>query len=327
MFKSIVAAIVGVVLVAVGCSVNAAAGEYPDRVVRIVVGFTPGGPADSVARSIAERLSKKWGQPVIVENMPGASGAIGAAAVLRSAPDGYTLLLTDTSSFVVLPHLRANLPFDPRKDFAPITIVARQAAVLAARKNLPANSVAELIAYAKANPNKVTFGTFGTGTWSHIKMEQLAKATNTAMLHVPYRGAAQVVTDMLGDRVDLFLGAFGLFEAHEASGAIKILATGTEKRLSFRPDLPTIAESGVPGYSVSVWFGLVGPAAMPTTIADKIQRDVAAVLADRDYQEKYLNPQRLQGGGENPAQFKAIVGEEFESWRRVIQDLNITLPE
>src|ERR1700730_2473017 len=168
--------------------------------------------------------------------MPGASGVIGGTAVLRSAPDGYTLLLTDTASFVILPHLRAKLPFDPRTDFVPITMVARQAAVLAARKGFPPNSIAELITYAKANPGKVTFGSFGMGTYAHVKMEELAKDANITMLHVPYRGAAQVVTDMLGDRIDLFLGAIGLFEAHEAAGALKILATGTEKRLAYRPD-------------------------------------------------------------------------------------------
>jgi tripartite-type tricarboxylate transporter receptor subunit TctC len=280
-----------------------------------------------VARSIAERLSQKWGQPVIVQNMPGASGLIGATAVIRSAPDGYTLLLADSSSFVILPHLRATLPFDPRTDFVPITIVARQAAVLAARKAFPPNNVPELIAYAKANPGKVTFGSFGVGTWSHVKMEEFANAAGVKMLHVPYRGATQVVTDMLADRVDMFLGAIGLFEAHEAAGSIKILAAATPQRLPFRPDLPTIAESGLPGYSVSVWFGLVGPAGMPAAIASKIQKDVAAVIADPDYQQKYLMPLRLQGDGEAPPQFKATVAAEFDSWRRVIKDNGITVPE
>jgi tripartite-type tricarboxylate transporter receptor subunit TctC len=327
MHRSTLSVLVGVIVAAIMWSQPAAAEGYPERLVRVIVGYTPGGPADSIARSIAERLSKKWGQSVIVENMPGASGALGANSVLRSAPDGYTLLLTDTASFVILPHLRAKLPFDPRTDFVPITMVARQAAVLAARKGFPPNSIAELITYAKANPGKVTFGSFGMGTYAHVKMEELAKDANITMLHVPYRGAAQVVTDMLGDRIDLFLGAIGLFEAHEAAGALKILATGTEKRLAYRPDLPTIAESGVPGYSVSVWFGLVGPAGMPPAIADKIQQDVAAVLDDPDYKEKYLAPQRLQGGGETTAQFKAIIATEFERWRLVIKDLGITMPE
>jgi tripartite-type tricarboxylate transporter receptor subunit TctC len=327
MLKLAVAVICGALIAAVAPQRQAAAQHYPERLVRIVVGFTPGGPADSVARSIAERLSKIWGQSVVVENMPGASGILGATSVIRSAADGYTLLLADSSSFVILPHLRAKLPFDPRTDFAPVTIVARQAAVLAARKDLPADSIPGLIAYAKANPGKVTFGSFGIGTWSHVKMEEFAKATGTSMLHVPYRGAAQVVTDMLGDRVDLFLGAIGLFEAHAASGNLKILATGTVKRLPFRPDLPAIAEAGLPGYSVSVWFGLVGPAGMPVAIAEKIQHDVAAVLADPDYEQKFLSPQRLQGGGETPTQFKTIIETEFESWRRVIKDVGVTLAE
>jgi tripartite-type tricarboxylate transporter receptor subunit TctC len=327
MLKLVIAVICGALITAVAPQSQVAAQQYPERLVRIVVGFTPGGPADSVARSIAERLSKHWGQPVVVENMPGASGILGATAVIRSPADGYTLLLADSSSFVILPHLRAKLPFDPRTDFAPVTIVARQAPVLAARRNLPADSIPSLIAYAKANPGKVTFGSFGIGTWSHVKMEELAKATGTNMLHVPYRGAAQVVTDMLGDRVDLFLGAIGLFEAHVAAGNLKILATGTAKRLPFRPDIPTIAEAGLPDYSVSVWFGLVGPAGMPVAVADKIQHDVASVLSDPDYQQKFLSPQRLQGGHETPGQFKTIIATEFESWRRVIKDVGVTLAE
>jgi tripartite-type tricarboxylate transporter receptor subunit TctC len=316
-----------VLLAATAAPRPATAQSYPDRLVRIIVGFTPGGPADGVARSIAERLNKKWGQPVVVENMPGASGVLGASATIRSAPDGYTLLLTDSSSFVILPHLRAKLPFDPRTDFAPITIVSRQAAVLAARKGFPPNSIPELVDYAKANSDKVTFGSFGIGTWSHVKMEELAKDAKINMLHVPYRGAAQVVTDMLGDRIDLFLGAIGLFEGQEASGTIKILASATDKRLVFRPELPTIAEAGLPGYSVSVWFGLVGPAGMPAAIAEKIQRDVVAVLADPEYQEKYLGPQRLRGGGETPAQFKSIIATEFDSWGQVIKNVGVTLAE
>jgi tripartite-type tricarboxylate transporter receptor subunit TctC len=325
MFK--LAALIGFVAAAMVPSLSSAAPNYPGRLVRIIVGYTAGGPADSIARSLAERLGKKWGQTVLVENMPGASGVIGAMAVRRSAPDGYTLLLTDTASFVILPHLRSKLRFDPRTDFVPITLAARQAAVLAARKNFPANSVPELIEYARSNPDKVTFGSFGVGSYSHVKMEELAKKAKVTMLHVPYSGAAQVLSEILGDRIDLFLGAIGLFEAQEASGALKILATGTEKRLSFRPELPTIAEAGLPGYSVSVWFGLVGPPGMPSEIAEKIQQDVAIVLADPDYKEKYLVSQRLQAGGETPAEFKSIIASEFESWRLVVKDIGVTLDE
>lgn len=306
---------------------SALAQKFPDRVVRIVVGFTPGGPADSLARSIANGLTKKWGQRVIVENKPGASGIVGAMTVKQAAPDGYTLLLADSSSYVILPHLRRNLPFDPRVDFTPITIVARQAPVLAAREKFPADTVPELITYAKKNPGKVTFGTFGVGTWSHVKMEEFSRLAHIQMLHVPFRGAAPVIDAMLGNRIDLFLGAYGLFETYERAGKIKILATATPKRLPFRPDIPTIAEAGFPGYSVSVWFGIVGPRGMAPSISEKIQRDIASVLADPSYQRKYLDPQRLEAGGEPPSVFKSIIESDYERWGETINKIGLKMTD
>jgi tripartite-type tricarboxylate transporter receptor subunit TctC len=302
---------------------HSAASAFPDKPVRIVVGFTPGGPADAIARSLSDRLSTMWGQPVIVENMPGASGAIAANTVARAAADGHTLLLADASSFVVLPHLRSKLPFDPRRDFAAVSIVGRQVPVLAIRASAGPKSIKEMLELAKSKPEGLSYGTWGIGSWSHVKMEQLAKLAGVKLVHVPYRGAAPVITDMLGGRVDLFLGAYGLFEVHEKSGAIRILATGAEKRPSFRPDLPTIAESGVPGFSVSVWFGLVAPAGTPAAVLDKINADIAKVQAQADYREKFLTPQRLEAGSETPQQFKAIVEKEFDDWGKTIASAGI----
>jgi tripartite-type tricarboxylate transporter receptor subunit TctC len=302
---------------------QSAASAFPDKPVRIIVGFTPGGPADAIARSLSDRLSTAWGQPVIVENMPGASGAIAANTVARAAPDGSTLLLADASSFVVLPHLRSKLPFDPRRDFAAVSVVGRQVPVLAIRASAGPTTVKQMLDLAKSKPEGLTYGTWGIGSWSHVKMEELGKLAGVKLVHVPYRGAAPVITDMLGDRVDLFLAAYGLFEAHEKTGAIKVLATGAEKRPSFRAALPTIAESGVPGFSVSVWFGLVAPAGTPPAVLDKINADIAKVQAQPDYREKFLTPQRLEAGTETPAQFSALVEKEFDDWGRTIASAGI----
>jgi tripartite-type tricarboxylate transporter receptor subunit TctC len=302
---------------------QSAAAQFPEKPVRIIVGFTPGGPADAIARSLSDRLATAWGQPVIVENMPGAAGAIAANTVARAAPDGHTLLLADASSFVVLPHLRSKLPFDPRRDFAAVSIVGRQVPVLAIRASAGPKTVKEMLDLAKSKPGGLTYGTWGIGSWSHVKMEELGKLAGVKLVHVPYRGAAPVITDMLGGRVDLFLGAYGLFEVHEKSGAIRILATGADKRPSFRPELPTIAESGVPGFSVSVWFGLVAPANTPAAVLEKINADIAKVQAQPDYREKFLTPQRLEAGTETPAQFKAIVEKEFDGWGKTIAEVGI----
>ena len=297
---------------------------YPDRPVRIVVPYTPGGATDTVARSIASQLSTRWGQPVIVENRAGASGMIGAAAVAKAQPDGYTLVLADSAPFVILPSLHADMAYDPLKDFASITVVARQVPILVVSSKLPVHSVKELVAYLKAHPN-TPYGSLGPGSYPHVAMEAFQQLSGTRMLHVPYKGTAQVTTDMIGGQVSLYIGTLGAFQQQEKAGTVRILAVATQQRVSLRPDLPTVAEAGVPGFAVNVWFGLAGRAGTPAGILDKIHADVQAVLRDRHFVEEVLLPQELTPGGDSRADFGDLMRSDTERWRQSIQSAGIKL--
>jgi len=301
-----------------------APGAYPDRPVRIVVPYTPGGATDTVARSIASRLGDKWGQPVIVENRGGASGMIGAGAVAKAPPDGYTLMLSDSAPYVILPSLHANMAYHPLKDFAPVTVVARQVPILVVSSKLPVRNVKELVAYLKAHPG-TPYGSLGPGSYPHVAMEEFQQLSGTRMLHVPYKGTAQVITDMIGGQVSLYIGTLGAFQQQEKAGVVRILAVATDARVPLRPDLPTVAEAGVPGFSVNVWFGLAGRAGTPPEILDKIHADVHAVLSDKHFVDEVLMPQALTPGGDSRVDFGKLMRRDTERWRRSIQEAGIKL--
>jgi len=320
---SIVRGLACAALLAGAAGAHAAPG-YPDRPVRIVVPYTPGGATDTVARSIASQLSTRWGQPVIVENRGGASGMIGAAAVAKAPPDGYTLVLSDSAPFVILPSLHADMAYDPLKDFAPITVVARQVPILVVSSKLPVHNVKELVAYLKAHPN-TPYGSLGPGSYPHVAMEEFQQLSGTRMLHVPYKGTAQVTTDMIGGQIGLYIGTLGAFQQQEKAGTVRILAVATQQRVSLRPDLPTVAEAGVPGFAVNVWFGLAGRAGTPADILDKIHADVRAVLGDRHFVEEVLLPQALTPGGDSRAEFGDLMRGDTERWRQSIQSAGIKL--
>jgi tripartite-type tricarboxylate transporter receptor subunit TctC len=298
--------------------------EYPSRPVKLVVPYPPGGATDLVARAVAKQLADKWGKPVIVDNRGGAAGMIGADAVAKAPPDGYTLMLSDSSPYVIVPHLYATIPYNTLTAFAPVTVVARQSPVLAVSNHIPVNNVKDLVTYLKANPD-TSFGSFGDGSYAHVSMEEFAKLTGTKLLHVPYKGTAPVITDLIGGRIGMFLGTLGILEQHEKAGKLKIIAAATEKRLPFRPDMPTVAEAGVPGFSVSVWFGMVATAGTPVDILNKIQRDVAAVLNDKAFVDQILTPQALIPGGDSREDFGALLKSETARWGKLIKDSNVKL--
>jgi tripartite-type tricarboxylate transporter receptor subunit TctC len=302
---------------------SAFAQTFPDKPVKLVVPYQPGGATDTVARVLAQQLSEKWKQPVIILNRPGASASLGAAFVAKSDPDGYTLLICDSSIYVVVPHLLTNFPYDPHKDLAPITIVARQPPVLTTRKSLPVSNTKELLAYIKAHPGELTYGSFGVGTWAHVAMEEVSKIENLKMLHVPFRGGAEVLNEMLAERVDVFFATMGAVKQYKELGSLKVLATATAKRLSSEPDLPTMSESGVPGYSLSVWFGLAAPSGTSAAILDKIQQDVAQLNADPQFRDKVLGTLALEPGGETRQEFSNILNDEFDRWGKVIKQTGI----
>ena len=287
---------------------------FPVKPVRIVVPYTAGGGTDSVARGLAAQLSDLWKQPVVVENRPGAATVIGADAVAKAPPDGHTLLFSDSATFVINPHLSAKLPYDPQKDFAPISLVVRLAPVVAVSNAVPATTLRDFIDYAKAHPGKLTYASFGSGSYPHVVSEQLKRMAGIDLIHVPYKGSAAAVTDMLGGQLSMLIVTLSVFEQHEKAGRLKVLATATANRLSLRPELPTVSESGVPGYAVSVWFGLAAPGRTPEPILDRIHEDVSGVLADPAYRAKFVTGLSLEPGELTRKQFASLLQDEMVRW-------------
>ena len=291
---------------------------YPDHPVRVVVPYTPGGGTDVVARAITERLSQKWGQAVVVDNRPGAGTGIGGEIVAKAPPDGYTLLFSDSSTFVILPHVTSSLHFDPLKDFAPIALAVRLSPVLAIANNAPATSLPGVIAYAKAHPGELTYASPGVGTYTHIAMEYFKHLAGIDMLHVPYKGSSPAMADLLAGRVSAYFVTYGVFEPFEKAGQLKVIAAGTASRPTALPNIPTIGES-VPGYSIDVWFGLAAPAGTPTVILDKIYADVDSVLKDQKFLEEFVKPQAYTAGRLTREQFGAQMKSDFDKWGEIVK--------
>jgi tripartite-type tricarboxylate transporter receptor subunit TctC len=296
----------------------AQAQKFPDRPVKVIVPYTPGGGTDTVARALSQKLSELWGQPVVVENRPGASGMLGADAVVRSPRDGYTLLFSDVSLFVINPHIQAKLPFDPLKDLAPVARVVQLAPVLAVANNAPGKTIAELVAYAKANPGKLTYASPGVGTYTHVAMEYLKHLTGADILHVPYRGSTPAMTDLLGGRITMYMVTYSVFDEAEKAGQLKIVATANHARLPQRPDLPTIGET-VKGFGISVWFGLAAPSGTPEPVLDKIHNDVAGILKQPQFNDTFIKPQAYIAGSGSRAEFAAQIAAEHAKWAELVK--------
>jgi len=296
----------------------AMAQAYPDHPVKIVVPYTAGGGVDAVARAIAQKLSDLWKQPVIIENKAGAGGAIAGDFVAKAPADGYTLLFSDPAPLVINPHIYDKLSFDPAKDLKPVALAVRLAPVLAVSNNAPGKTLADLIAYARANPDKLTYASPGIGNYSHVAMAYLAHMAGVKLVHVPYRGTNQVMPDLLSNRVDMFLVTISIFEQYEKDGRLRILAAATEKRLPQRPDLQTIAET-VPGYSINVWFGMSAPAATPVAILDKINADMRKVLHDKSFNDSFIVPQAYQAGDLSRQEFTDLVAAEYRKWGELVK--------
>jgi tripartite-type tricarboxylate transporter receptor subunit TctC len=302
----------------------ACAETFPDRPVKVIVPYTAGGGTDSVARAVSQRLAEIWGQPVVVENRPGAGTSVGSEAAARATPDGYTLLFSDSSAFVINPHVYTKLRIDPLKDFAPVALAVRLAPVLAIANNAPAKSLPELIAYAKAHPGELTYASPGVGTYTHIAMEYFKHMAGIDMLHVPYRGSSPAMTDLLGGRVASYMVTYSVFDAYDRDGRLKVLAAATKDRLPNRPDLPTIGES-VPGYSIDVWFGFAAPAGTPTAVLDKIHDDVVKIVHEPDFTEKLIKAQGYIAGDLTRAQFEAQMRDDFKKWGELVRLSNVKL--
>jgi tripartite-type tricarboxylate transporter receptor subunit TctC len=300
----------------------AAAQAYPSKPLRMVVTFAAGGGADFVARAIAPKLGEALGQPVLVDNRPGANGALGADLVAKAAPDGYTLLLGAAGTMVVAPHLGANMPFDPAKDLAPASLVAISPFVVTLNPSVQANSVRELIALAKAKPGKINYGTSGTGGSPQLATELFKSMAGVNMVHVPYKGLAPALTDLIGGQIQVVFADVGLVKGHIAGGKLKGLAVTSGARTSAMADLPTVAEAGVPGYAAGTWYGIFAPAGTPADIVSRLSAEIRKLLALADIKAAFV-AQGVDPAGDTPEQFAAFMREESAKWGMVIRDAGI----
>ena len=304
--------------VCLGTSGLAVAQSYPERPVKLVVPFPPGGPTDGMARIIGQKLAEKWGHPVIIENRGGAGGGIAAESVAKSAPDGYTLFFGTTGTQTINPSLYAKLAYDPVKDFVPISLVATTANVLVVNPSLPVKTVKDLIEYARANPGKLTFGSAGNGSSNHLAGELLKSMAGIEMVHVPYKGSAPALNDLLGGQLSMMFDVLSTALPQVASGKTRAIGVTSPKRSSIAPEVPTIAESGLNGYEVVIWFGVLAPTGTPATVVNRVSADLAAILKTPEMQER-LAKIGAEPAGTTPEQFAAIMRADTAKWSKVVK--------
>jgi tripartite-type tricarboxylate transporter receptor subunit TctC len=300
---------------------------YPARQVTLIITSVPGGVTDVTGRALAQELGKAWGQPVIVENRGGAAHIIGAQAVAKSAPDGYTLLVGESGTFTVNPSLYPDgkLPYDPDKDFVPITGLVRINQALLTDHSLPVNNAAELIALAKAKPGQLTYGTAGIGSALHMNMELFDRMAGVKILPVHYRGSTPALNDLIGGSINVMTISVASALPGYQAGQLKILGIGSPKRLPSLPDIPTVDESGLPGFQATAWFGLFGPAGMPQDVVTKIDTDVIKIFNDPAFRARFLEPQLFESMAGPPNEFAAYIKAERTKWSGVIRDADLKL--
>ncbi|RYF18649.1 MAG: tripartite tricarboxylate transporter substrate binding protein [Comamonadaceae bacterium] len=296
----------------------AAQANYPAKPITIVVPFAAGGTTDILARVIGEALKKELGQPVVIDNRAGAGGNIGGALAAKAAADGYTLFMGTVGTHAINASLYKKMPFDPIKDFAPLTRVAMVPNLLVAHPTRPYKTVQELVAYAKANPGKVTFGSSGNGSSIHLSGELFDSMAKVDMIHVPYKGSAPAVSDLIGGQIDIMFDNMPSAIQHVRSGRLKAIAVTTAKRSPELPNVPTIAEAGVPGYEATSWFGMFAPAATPAPIVTRLNTALVKVLSDADVKKK-LAEQGAEPYAEKPEQFAEFIRKETAKWSQVVK--------
>jgi len=314
------------VLAGAGAVANAQspAAGYPDRPIRLVVPYPPGGGTDLIARSLAQKLTEAFGQQVIVENRAGANGNIGMDFVAKSAPDGHTLVLGLTGQFAVNPGLYKKLSYDPVKDFAPVALVASNPYILVVHPSLPAKSVKELIALAKARPGQLAFSSSGNGGGAHLATEMLKTLARIDMVHVPYKGAAPAITDLIAGQVQLSFTVWTTAGPHVKTGRLRALGVTTKQRSSVIPDLPSIAET-VPGYDTSVWYGVAAPAGTPAAIVAKLNAEILRVLAAPEFRQRIGGVEPVDPSHRSPGQFGDFIRSEIVKWAKVIKDSHVKI--
>ena len=301
----------------------AAQSGFPNKPVRVIVPFPAGGSADVLARIVGEKLSTKWGQPVVVENRVGAGGNIGAEFVYRADPDGYTILSSPPGPLSINHNLYKQLPFDPAR-FVPITVLAIVPNVITAKLDLPANSAKELIAYAKANPGKVIYASQGNGSTSHLSAQMFATMTGIELTHVPYKGEGPALVDIVAGRVDIFIGNIAAALRFQQAGKVKFLGVASRTRSAVAPEIPAAPEIGLPDFIASAWFAFVAPPGTPNAIVQQINAATVEALRMPDVKKRFLE-QGAEPVGNSTAEMAAFVKEEMARWQNVIRTANVTL--
>jgi len=311
-------------LLAATCLTFAAqAQDYPNRPVRIVVPFPAGGTTDIITRALAQKLSEEWKQPVVVDNRPGGGANIGAEQAVRSAPDGYTLLMASTAHSINAT-LYPKMTYDPLKDFTPIALVAETAQVLVVHPSVPANTTRELIQYLKSTATPVSYSSAGNGSQPHLSAEMFKAMSGTKMLHVPYKGGPQAMTDLVAGHVQISLATAPSAVPFIKSGRIKALGVSSRQRIPALPDVPTITDSGLPGYEASGFFGLVGPANLPPAISAKIHSAVVRIVKE-PAMSKYLSEQGADPYTSTQAEYAAFLRDEVAKWGKVVKETGATI--
>ena len=306
------------------CEVSALAQAWPGKAVRIVVPFSPGGIADNSARVVADRLATRLGQSVFVENRAGAAGNIGAEFVAKSAPDGYTLLLGYDGTIVVNPHVYAKTGFDVLRDFAPVTKLGDAGVIVVAHPSVPAKDLRELIALAKAKPGTFTYGSAGTGSSAHLACEMLSQRTGAGLVHVPYKGGGQAIADAVGGQIPLVCTAVAGAQQFMKTGRLKGLGLSSATRAAGAPDVPTFIESGLAGFVVDSWVGILAPANTPRPIIDRLQAEIAAVLQMPEVKERY-SVLGIDPVGNKPEEYAAQIRADLARWAPVVKQANIRI--
>jgi tripartite-type tricarboxylate transporter receptor subunit TctC len=295
---------------------------YPSKAIKIIVPFSAGGGTDLVARAVGQKLAEAWHQPVIVDNRVGAGGMIGADAVAKSAPDGYTLLMCSPQEVAVIQHVTPKMPYDARRDLAPITLVTVSPLVVAAHPGLPVKTIQDLVALARSRPGTLGFATPGLASTQHLTGEMIMQAAGIQLVHVPYKGAGQSIPDVIGGQVPLGIYALLTITQQARAGKLRVLAVTTPRRSAIAPEVPTLAESGFPGFETSNWFGLLAPAATPKPIIDMVNTEVVRILKLPDVAERITS----QGGeivGNSPDEFAAFIASESAKYGKIIREAGV----
>jgi len=317
---SIVAAFIFAVCTVAG--VASAADTYPTKPVRIIVPFPPGGPADALARIVGDRLGAAFGQSVIVDNRPGAGGNIGMELGAKAAPDGHTLVLAPAGNLTVNPFLYRNVPYDVGRDFLPVTVIAAVPNVLVVNPQVPAKDLAELIAYAKANPGKLNFSSPGAGSGAHLAGELLKSSAGIELVHVPYNGIAPAVTAVVAGDVQMMFAAAPSALPQVTGGKLRAIAVASPKRIVAAPAIPTLDESGLPGFDVTSWYSIVAPAGTPPAVVDRLQKEIARALESPEVKAK-LAGLGAEPVANTPTEFAAMIKVETAKWGKIVKDANI----